>query len=85
MKSSAVKSTSSNACVQFGGDVVAQPFRFMPICNNSERSMPVPRLLLIFSPPTVMKPCTFTLSGILCNSEPSRWPEEDMVQTTSYR
>ena len=27
--------------------------------------MPVPRLLLIFSPLTVRKPCTKTLSGIL--------------------
>ncbi len=27
--------------------------------------MPVPRLLDIFSPLTVMKPCTFTASGVL--------------------
>ena len=27
--------------------------------------MPVPRLLLIFSPLTVMKPCTLTCAGVL--------------------
>ena len=27
--------------------------------------MPVPRLLDIFSPLTVMKPCTFSASGVL--------------------
>ena len=37
----------------------------MPSSRYFSGSMPVPRLLLIFSPLTVMKPCTCTLSGTL--------------------
>ena len=37
----------------------------MPSARYLSGEMPVPRLLLIFSPLTVMKPCTNTLSGTL--------------------
>ncbi len=47
-----------DARVELGGDVVAQPFGVQAQLEVLQRAMPVPRLLLIFSPLTVMKPCT---------------------------
>jgi hypothetical protein len=54
-----------DAGVELGGDVVAQPLGVQPQLEVAQRAQPVPRLLLIFSPPTVMKPCTNTWLGTL--------------------
>jgi len=47
-----------DARIQLGRIVVAQPLRVHPELEVGSGEMPVPRLLLILSPPTVMKPCT---------------------------